>query len=125
MPGLAQGWNLDAETAGEWLCLRVVQGGSDMPTEPPVAEAIWSLLREHGKVRLIVELDASLPLASLLVGQIVMLHKRAHLSGGTLRLCGLSADQEHVLRLMGLAERLPNYASRAAALAGDRPSKPR
>lgn len=125
MPELAHGWHLDADVIGEWLCFRIAPTGSRAADEATFAESVWSLARQHGTTRLAFELDGSLPLTSLLVGQLVMLHKRAHLSGGTLRLCGLSPDGERVLRLMGLAERFPNYPSREAALAGDRPNKPR
>ena len=121
----AQGWRLEADVAGEWLAVRIGREGDHAPSEPALAESIWLLAERRERRRLAVEFDHTLALTSLLVGQLILLHKRAHLNGGTVRVCGLSPENDRILRLMGLSERFPNYATREAALAGELPNKPR
>jgi len=121
----AQGWQLRTDVMGDWLIVGVARDGHEPPFEPAWAESIWSLAVRHGKARLAVEFDEGLLLTSLLVGQLVRLHKRAHLGGGTLRMCGLSPENESILRMMGLTERFPNYPSPQAAMGGEVPNKPR
>ena len=121
----AQGWRLEVDFAGEWLVVRIGRDGEQVPKEPALAESIWGLAERHDRRRLAIELNPPLALTSLLVGQLILLHKRAHLNGGTVRVCGLSPENDRILRLMGLSERFPNYATREAALAGDLPNKPR
>ena len=121
----AQGWRLEADFAGEWLVVRIGRDGDHAPSEPALAESIWLLADRQGRRRLAVEFAHPMMLTSLLVGQLILLHKRAHLNGGTVRVCGLSPENDRILRMMGLSGRFPNYATREAALAGDLPSKPR
>ena len=63
--------------------------------------------------------------SSYLVGQFILLHKRAHLSDGVMRLCGLTPENYRVIKLMQLANRFPNYSDREHAVMGYRPNKPR
>ena len=65
------------------------------------------------------------PLTSTLVGQLVWLYKRIHTTGGLMRICGLSAANHEVLRICRLDGRLPEYATRSAAVMGDHPCQPR
>ena len=125
MAEVAQGWQLRTDVIGDWLIVGVARDGHEPAYEPAWAESIWALAIRHGKARLAIELDDGLLLTSLLVGQLVRLHKRAHLGGGTVRVCGLSLENERILRMMGLAERFPNYASREAAMGHELPNKPR
>jgi anti-anti-sigma factor len=125
MVEVAEGWRLETESAGEWLIVRIGRDGDGAASEPALASSIWALAERQERSRLIVELDGAVPLTSLLVGQLLLLHKRAHLAGGALRLCSLAPANERVLQLMGLAERLPSFPNREAALAGGPFHKPR
>jgi anti-anti-sigma regulatory factor len=116
----APGWRICAEVSREWMFLRVECSQSDADGSPPIAESAWSLAEAHAVNRLVVELDASALLSSYVIGQFLLLHKRCHLNGGVVRLCGLTGEQNSVIQLMRLAERLPNYASREAAVMGYR-----
>ena len=125
MVDVAQGWQLEAELDQDWLVVRIVARDHCAVAGPGLAESVWSFAERHASTRLIIEVDGSLPMTSLVVGQLVRLHKRACLAGGALRLCGLTPESERVLRVMGLAERFPSFPSREAALAGSLPNKPR
>jgi anti-anti-sigma regulatory factor len=116
----APGWQIRTDVSLEWIFLRVTCSDLEADGSPPIAETAWSLAEEHGVNRIVVELDASARLTSYLIGQLVLLHKRCYLAGGVVRLCGLSEQQFAVIQLMRLAERLPNYAGREAAVMGYR-----
>ncbi len=75
--------------------------------------------------RLVLELDEIKLLDSSLIGQLLLLDRRVRQHDGLLRLCGLSAYNQEVLRRNGLAGRLPNYDSPREALMATVPCKPR
>jgi len=83
-----------------------------------LADAVMSVAGERGSHRIIFDLGDGLMLTSLLSGQLVILHKRVHLKGGILRLCGLSEFNRDVLRLMGVLDRFHTYSDRGAAERG-------
>jgi anti-anti-sigma regulatory factor len=113
------GWSIDTDLERDWLYLRVTraeptnQGTERAETE--LADAMLEAARGRNCHRLIVEFNNGLLLNSMLAGQLVVLHKRVHLLGGSLRLCGLSEFNRDVLRLMGLLDRFSLYADRASA----------
>lgn len=114
------GWRIAVDQSPEWLFFRLSADADQAEAHPPLAEQMWAIANEHHNFRLVLELDDHLLLSSFLVGQCVLLHKRAHMRGGVFRVCGLSPGNYKVLELMGLAERLPNYDSREAAVMGRR-----
>jgi anti-sigma B factor antagonist len=116
----APGWQISTDVSPEWIFLRVTCSGADADGSPPIAETAWSLAEEYRVNRLVVELDASTRLTSFLIGQLILLHKRCLLNGGVVRLCGMSVEHYSVIQLMRLADRLPNYADREAAVMGYR-----
>lgn len=122
---LAPGWPLKVDRGPDWLFVRLEHPLSNAQQEPPLAERIWDLLRQHFVNRLVLELDEVERLESHLVGQLVLLHKRIHTHGGKMRVCGLSPGNQRVLEISRLAERFPNFADREAAVAGTAPIKPR
>lgn len=124
---LARGWEIDVDVSEEWLFFRVSGGETMLEPEESLAEAVWSVAEDHQINRLVVELDGGTitMLTSFLVGQLVLLHKRAHLEGGVVRLCGLSPENYETIRLMGLADRFPDYRDREAAVMGYRPRAPK
>lgn len=121
---LAGHWNVEVDQSPEWLFFRIVNAGAE-EIEPPLSATLWATAVEHTVTRIVVEFADSVFLNSYLIGQLMVLHKRAHLEGGTVRLCGLSANNCEVLQMMRLDQRFPNFASREAAVLGDFPNKPR
>lgn len=117
----APGWRICTDVSQDWIFLRVVCSDPEADGCPPIAETAWSLAEKHGVIRLVIELEASAGISSYVIGQLLLLHKRCHLNGGVVRLCGVTADQYSVIKLMRLADRLPNYPSREAAVMGCRP----
>ncbi|HZZ74173.1 MAG TPA: hypothetical protein VFE24_18200 [Pirellulales bacterium] len=75
--------------------------------------------------RVVLELDEVALIHSYLLGQLVLLSKRAINHGGILRLCGLSPENQNVLHTCRLYLGLPNYQDRGDAVRGHRPIQPR
>jgi len=122
---IAPGWQLDVDRGPDWLFVRIHDPAEAHDDAPPLADRLWELLQEQFVNRLIIELDELRWLPSYLIGQLVLIQKKVHTHGGVVRLCGLSPDNERVLRLTRLDSLLPNYANRAAAVMGHVPQKPR
>ena len=119
------GWKLEVERGPDWLFVRL-QGPPSGDTEgEQLAEQLWSLLEQHFIHRLVVELDDVPALRSCLIGQLVLLYKRIHQKGGMLRICGLTEQQRQALRSTRLDDRFPCYGTRAEAVMGGLPSRPR
>ena len=121
---LASGWKMRVDYSLEWLFFRLESLGSENVI-PALSESLWSIAQKNQINRLVCEMAESVWMNSYLVGQLLILHKRAHLEGGTVRLCELSDANHKVLRSMGFGERFPNYTSRKDAVMGHRPRKPR
>ena len=122
---LADGWRLELDFSTEWLFLRLHCHGYDAESSPPLAERAWSIAEQYDINRIVIEVDHETLLDSYLVGQFILLHKRAHLSDGVMRLCDLSPRNYRVIELMQLDDRFPNYLDREHAVMGNRPHKPR
>lgn len=125
MVQIAEGWELDVERGPDWLFVRPHLVGSRATETPPLAEHIWSLLELNVTNRLVLELDQIRFLHSYLIGQLVWLHKRIHTQGGIMRISGLSAPNQEMLRISRLDSRFPQYPSREDAVLGYRPTQPR
>jgi anti-anti-sigma regulatory factor len=125
MLDLESGWQLSVDYSTEWVFFRLETVGAET-VSPALSERLWEIARERGIKYLVCELGEGAWLTSYLIGQLVLLHKRAHLAGGRLRVCGLSDDNYSVLSLMHLADRFPNYETREGAVMGYSPRrKPR
>ncbi len=118
MVELAPGWPLTVERGPDWLFVHPERRHPDVMSEPPFAERIWNLMRQHFVHRVVLELDQIERLESHLIGQLVLLHKRVHSQGGILRVCGLSPANQQVLALSRLDDRFANFANREEAMAG-------
>lgn len=125
MIGVATGWNLEVERGPDWLYVKLLSPSPEADDAPPLAETIWSLLEQHFTYRVILELDQLPRLTSYTVGQLVLLHKRVFQHGGMVRLCGLNAGGQDVLRILRLADRFPQYRDRSEAVMGNRPAAAR
>lgn len=125
MVQIAEGWELDVERGPDWLFVRPHFLRSHAADSPPLAEMIWSLLEQNFTTRLVLEMDQVPFLHSYLIGQLVWLHKRIVSHGGLMRISGLSAPNQDVLRICQLDSRFPQYSSREDAVMGYRPTQPR
>ena len=125
---LAPGWNLEVERGPDWLFVRIHCLPDNIWDAPPLAETLWALVEQHFTYRLVLECDHLQLLHTVLLGQLVLLHKRLVVHGGTLRLCGLSQQNREVLRSCRLDGRFPVFTCRSEAVLGQvvlAPSKPR
>jgi anti-anti-sigma factor len=121
---LAPGCTFTVDRGPDWLFLRP-QLPPDGGNEVDLAESVWEMMQQHLVHRVVLELENLNLLRSWLIGQLINLHKRVTAQGGTLRICGLSDENQEVLRMCRLEERFPQYANRANAVMAWRPAKPR
>ncbi|NOY29985.1 MAG: STAS domain-containing protein [Planctomycetes bacterium] len=123
MPELQEKSELEIVDRGpDWLFVKI------RPEEhrlEDVAERLWALLEKHFIYRLVLEMDEVDFLPSLLMGQLVMLHKRVLQHDGALRLCGLSHSCAQALHFCRLDQALPNFETREDAVRGCTLAKPR
>lgn len=118
MPQIAPGWQLDAEPLGDWLVVRLACPDHSFAESPPVAEWVWSLAEQRGTRRLVLEMGRVPVLYSYLIGQLILLLKRASVGGGCLRICGLSEHNQEALRVCRLDDRFPSYRGPQEAVEG-------
>ena len=122
MVDIGSHWYLDDDLGPEWIFLRLGRSSQQADPTPALAERAWELADQHRIYRIVVELEAGVPLSSYLVGQLVLLHKRCHQSGGEMRICGFGDDAYEVLKIMQLDTRFPNYRTREDAVMGHMPN---
>jgi len=126
MTTLVHGWTMDVSRGPDWLFVRP---RGEMP--PPsrarlsLAEEVWDLMQQSFCRRVVLELDDAGELTSAMLGQLAALANKVRGAEGTLRLAGLSAENERVLAAAELEQRLPVYPTREAAVRGERCAKPR
>jgi anti-anti-sigma factor len=121
---LAPEWTMEIDRGPDWLFIRL-----QPPTQPEMeialAEMIWQKLEQSFCYRVVLEFDNVKCVRSWMVGQLVRLHKRVTTHGGMMRICGLSAANQDVLRICRLDDRFPAYRNRTDAVMGYRPAQPR
>ncbi len=118
MIDISNGWGLDVEVGPEWLFITVrCQRGHTWET-PPLADNIWELVDKLSAHQLIIELQEVEILHSLLIGQMILLHKRITSQGGLMRFAGLSSQNQMALDVANLSGRFPWYHTRDEAVAG-------
>ena len=125
MIGAAANWRLSVNRGPDWLIVKI--GPADAPhlQTKELADHLWALLAQHFTYRLVLEMDEVELLPSEMIGQLVTLERRLEKHGGTLRLCGLSADCQETLRLCSERGRLAAHGSRLDAVLGQHPAQPR
>ncbi len=124
MLDLAPGWQFDLDRGPDWLFVRLRCTDESQGCDPPLAERLWELLRQHFTSRMVLELDDVNRLHSWTLGQLVNLNQRVSTNGGVLRLCGLSESNSQVLKASNLDRFLPVFTDRQEAV-GFRPRLPR
>ncbi len=116
---------LEIEVVGrgpDWLFVRI---RPDEHRLDDLADRLWTLLNKHFIYRLVLEMDEVDFLPSLLMGQLVVLHKRVLQHEGALRLCGLSPSCTDALHFCRLDRALPSFRCREDAVLGNSIVKPR
>jgi len=106
----------------DWLFVRLKP---DYDQLDDLADRLWSLLNQHFIHRMVLEMDEVDFLPSMLMGQLVMLHKRVLQHEGSLRLCGLKSECADALHMCRLDQALPHFDCREEAVRGVAFDKPR
>jgi anti-anti-sigma factor len=96
-----------------------ISSGTDAEAEPPLADILWELMRQHFTHRLVLELDQVEVLNSFVIGELVQLSRRVSEYDGVMRLCGLSKENLRVLRSCQLDDRFLPYRNRREAVMAD------
>jgi anti-anti-sigma factor len=117
---LTNGWSADVDRGPDWLMVRLHAPRTALSDGDGLADDLWSLLERHLVRRMVLELDDVDRLKSSLVGQLVSLQDRVSHEGGVLRLCGLSDENQQVLRKCCLDSRFPPYHDRREAIMAPR-----
>lgn len=126
MLAIAPGWELEVERGPDWLLVKVMHPEGDAAELPALADGLWELMRRHFTYRLVLELDQVNMLNSYLIGQLVKLFRHIREHDGVMRLCGLSAYNQQVLRICHLNDRFLPYRDRQEAVMGCcRPRRPK
>lgn len=125
MLSVSPGWNLDVERGPACLVVTVDCEAAHSSEAVPLADWLGALLDEHLVNRIVLDLHGLPLLHSALVGQLVELNRRLKARDGWMRLCGLSAQNERVLRTCRVQTRLPAYRDRSEAVWATSPGKPR
>ncbi len=79
-------------------------------------EQSFSLVDAAGRSRLVLNLDGVEFMASVAIGKLIRLMRKAASAGGKLTLCKLSRTLEDVLRVCRLSDILLSYADEREAL---------
>lgn len=137
MIGLSQGWSLQVDRGPDWLFVRpslVAEGDSsneggfaveDCVDDASLVDGIWSVIEQHFTYRVVVECDQLGRFTSAMIAQLLTLNRRIRGHGGTLRLCGLSDDNQETLRQCRIDGFFPRFSDRSQAVLGNRPLQPR
>jgi anti-anti-sigma factor len=120
MKEFKNGWSADVDRGPDWLMVRLHAPRSRSGDGFGLADDLWSLLRGHLVRRMVLELDDIDRMRSGVVGQLVALQQRVSSEGGLLRICGLSDENQDVLRACRLDGRFPNYHDRREAIMATR-----
>jgi anti-anti-sigma regulatory factor len=123
MIGLSSGWALEVERGPDWLFVRPAAPAEG--DDGTLAESIWSIVKQHFVYRVVLECDHWERVSSGLVAQLLGLQRRLQKQSGTLRLCGLSDENQAVLKSCRLDSMFPQFRSRSAAVLAHRPVQPR
>jgi anti-sigma B factor antagonist len=109
--------HLEREDIGEVTVLRLtVPRLLDDGEIVALFDGIVSLLNEEGRSHLVLNLCRAEPLASMVIGKLVMLNRRVQAAGGRLVLCGLGPRTAEILSVMRLTPLFRIYLEEQPAL---------
>lgn len=106
----------------DWLFVRLRPDYNELDG---IADRLWELMNRQFVHRLVLEMHEVEFLPSVLMGQLVMLHKRVLQNDGALRLCGLSPQCAEALHICRLDQALPHFDCREDAVHGMHAVRPR
>lgn len=131
MNQLIDRWDVSLERGPDWLFVKLFppetaaqRRGGDL------GHALWSIAREHGANRIVVELDRVERVDDRLLEGLEVLASLVLGEGGLIRLCGLEGSNRDRYEACRVAEHLPHFSCRCEAVgAGSwefaRPAQPR
>ncbi len=124
-------FDVGVEQGPEWLFVRLAPPVAGRPRRGgDLGQGIWELVREHGAVRVVVELDGIESIDEALLDGLAAVGERLARQGGFTRLCGLSGDNLAFYEACRSVEHLPHFSCRREAVAAGawefaRPALPR
>jgi anti-anti-sigma factor len=118
------GWRASARPVNGWLVVRFHPAGP-LSTGHTLIEHLWDAVQSRSATQVVIDMAEVAFLPSLLMGELVRLHKRLASHGGRLRLCSLQQHPSEALRVVGLDRVLPAFASPEEATARSEPAGPR
>ena len=122
---LVEGWNAELNQGPNWLVVRLSNATSPSASSAPLADALWTVMRQQFTQRLVIDLDQIPLVESYMISELLRLQTRIRSEGGLLRLCGVSEQIQNALRVSKLGGQLPQYQTPVDAMKGFRPAKPR
>ena len=122
---MASPWTFALERGPDWLFIRVGAPDNGDAEGFPLADEIWQLMQQQFARRVVLDLSQLKILRSVVIGQLVQLHKRVYTHDGLMRVAGLSDDNYSVLVACRLHDRFPHYHTPEEAVMGHCPTQPR
>ena len=120
----ARGGDYEVGRGPDWLFVRPVLSSKSAADTLPLHERVWSLMEQHFTHRLVLEMGDVVCLDSQLIGELLALYEQIHSHDGMMRICGLSSENQELLRKCELEGHFPRFRDREEAVMG-RPSCPR
>lgn len=114
--GRGQQEPLEVERGPDWLFVRVARGAAAGPGD--LMTSVWETIREHGTVRVVLELDHVETIDEAFGGVIGELGARVRDAGGLIRICGLTQPKLSRLRRVAAAASVPHFDCRSDAVGG-------
>ncbi len=116
MPPPSRSWLDVKQVAGVTVIGIKARGVLDPETAEAIGEQVLNVLEEHGAARLVVDLSTVETMNSLMLGNLINLHKKAEADGGRLALCHVHPKLQEVFDVFRLPRLLHIYADEAEAL---------
>jgi hypothetical protein len=114
-------YEVGVEQGPDWLFVRLAPPVADRPRRGgDLNQGIWELAREHGAVRVLIELDRVDSIDETLLDGLAVLGERLARQGGFARVCGLAGDNLAFFETCRAAEHLPHFSCRREAVAAGR-----
>lgn len=113
-------WNVALERGPDWLFVRLDVPEREAADDDTLSTRICAAVRAHHARRVVLELERVERLDEPLIGTIAAVGRLVRERGGLIRVCGLSGPNLARLRSSPAAGDVPHFASRAAAVVGDR-----
>jgi anti-anti-sigma factor len=113
---LDYGWWATLQWHGPWLGARLHPQQENPLHGHGLIERLWTTASEWGAHDMVIDMHEVTFLPSILMGELVRLHKRLATHNGRLRICGLSHECTEALHACRLDQVLPTYGSLEEAL---------